>query len=181
MSVAGLKTVVSMQSGLPVSTFRLSTPTGVQLYDCNQLQDYAVEVGMVWFLSVLLCEWWIVRRVYWLLSSFKLYNACSIESVSECRCYEILLTSTKTDKTEKHVTVLHVRMKHNFLPSPKPCTNISEVIIEYIYFEIHTILCFSTKAPLSVWTHGMGGWSSSRVASWVINWQFRATYHRRSQ
>ncbi|TKS74676.1 Protein ANKUB1 [Collichthys lucidus] len=45
MSVAGLKTVVSMQSGLPVSTFRLSTPTGVQLYDCNQLQDYAVEVG----------------------------------------------------------------------------------------------------------------------------------------
>ncbi|XP_039667477.1 protein ANKUB1-like [Perca fluviatilis] len=45
MSVARLKTVVSMQSGLPVSTFRLSTPAGVQLYDCNQLQDYAVEVG----------------------------------------------------------------------------------------------------------------------------------------
>ncbi|XP_044057019.1 protein ANKUB1-like [Siniperca chuatsi] len=45
MSVARLKTVVSMQSGLPVSTFRLSTLTGVQLYDCNQLQDYAIEVG----------------------------------------------------------------------------------------------------------------------------------------
>ncbi|XP_029285460.1 protein ANKUB1-like [Cottoperca gobio] len=45
MSVASLKTVVSMQSGLPVSTFRLSTPAGVQLYDCNQLQDYAIEVG----------------------------------------------------------------------------------------------------------------------------------------
>uniref|UniRef100_A0A8D0AX33 Ankyrin repeat and ubiquitin domain containing 1 n=1 Tax=Sander lucioperca TaxID=283035 RepID=A0A8D0AX33_SANLU len=45
MSVARLKTVVSMQSGLPVSTFRLSTPAGVQLYDCNQLQDYAIEVG----------------------------------------------------------------------------------------------------------------------------------------
>ncbi|XP_070765020.1 protein ANKUB1-like [Enoplosus armatus] len=45
MSVAQLKTVVSTQSGLPVSTFRLSTPTGVQLYDCNQLQDYAIEVG----------------------------------------------------------------------------------------------------------------------------------------
>ncbi|KAM7012538.1 protein ANKUB1-like [Tautogolabrus adspersus] len=45
MSVAGLKSVVSKQSGLPVSTFRLSTPAGVQLYDCNQLQDYAIEVG----------------------------------------------------------------------------------------------------------------------------------------
>ncbi|XP_054458965.1 protein ANKUB1-like [Anoplopoma fimbria] len=45
MSVASLKTVVSMQSGLPVSTFRLSTPAGVQLYDCNQLQDYAIEEG----------------------------------------------------------------------------------------------------------------------------------------
>ncbi|XP_051231894.1 protein ANKUB1-like isoform X1 [Dicentrarchus labrax] len=45
MSVARLKTVVSMQSGLPVSTFRLSTPAGVQLYDCNHLQDYAIKVG----------------------------------------------------------------------------------------------------------------------------------------
>ncbi|XP_037626163.1 protein ANKUB1-like [Sebastes umbrosus] len=45
MSIARLKTVVSMQSGLPVSTFRLSTAAGVQLYDCNQLQDYATEVG----------------------------------------------------------------------------------------------------------------------------------------
>ncbi|XP_034386301.1 protein ANKUB1-like [Cyclopterus lumpus] len=45
MSVARLKTLVSMKSGLPVSTFRLSTPAGVQLYDCNQLQDYAIEEG----------------------------------------------------------------------------------------------------------------------------------------
>ncbi len=51
-SVARLKTVVSMQSGLPVSTFRLSTPTGVQLYDCNRLQDYAILVGMAFFLYV---------------------------------------------------------------------------------------------------------------------------------
>lgn len=57
MSVARLKTVVSMQSGLPVSTFRLSTPGGVQLYDCNQLQDYAIEVGMACFLSALFCDW----------------------------------------------------------------------------------------------------------------------------
>ncbi|XP_068585227.1 protein ANKUB1-like [Cebidichthys violaceus] len=53
MSVAGLKSVVSMQSGLPVSTFRLSTPAGVQLYDCNQLQDYASEEG-----TTLLLDTW---------------------------------------------------------------------------------------------------------------------------
>ncbi|XP_062419481.1 protein ANKUB1-like [Pungitius pungitius] len=46
MSVAHLKTVISMQTGLPVSTFRLSTPAGVQLYDCNQLKDYAIKEGM---------------------------------------------------------------------------------------------------------------------------------------
>ncbi|AWP10849.1 putative protein ANKUB1 [Scophthalmus maximus] len=45
MSVAGLKTMVSVKSGLPVSTFRLSRPKDVQLYDCNQLQDYAIELG----------------------------------------------------------------------------------------------------------------------------------------
>ncbi|KAK5930729.1 hypothetical protein CgunFtcFv8_026945 [Champsocephalus gunnari] len=45
MSIARLKSVVSMQSGLPVGTFRLSTPEGMQLYDCNQLQDYAIVVG----------------------------------------------------------------------------------------------------------------------------------------
>lgn len=55
MSVARLKTVVSTLSGLPVSTFRLSTPAGVQLYDCNQLQDYAIELGTACYLSVLLC------------------------------------------------------------------------------------------------------------------------------
>lgn len=47
MSVARLKTVVSVQSGLPVSTFRFSTSTGVELYDCNQLRDYAIKVGML--------------------------------------------------------------------------------------------------------------------------------------
>lgn len=52
VSVASLKTMVSMLSCLPVSTFRLSTSRGVELYDCNQLQDYGTEVGMVGFLSV---------------------------------------------------------------------------------------------------------------------------------
>lgn len=49
MSVARLKTVVSIQSGLPISTFRLSSPAGEQLYDCHQLQDYITEVGTVCF------------------------------------------------------------------------------------------------------------------------------------
>ncbi|KAM4629840.1 protein ANKUB1-like [Polymixia lowei] len=44
-SVARLKTLVSLQCGLPVSAFRLSTPVGVQLYDCNLLHDYDIEVG----------------------------------------------------------------------------------------------------------------------------------------
>ncbi|KAM3876388.1 protein ANKUB1-like [Diretmus argenteus] len=44
-SVSRLKTMVSLQCGLPVSAFRLRTPGGVQLYDCNQLHDYTIEVG----------------------------------------------------------------------------------------------------------------------------------------
>uniref|UniRef100_A0A665TKH1 Ubiquitin-like domain-containing protein n=1 Tax=Echeneis naucrates TaxID=173247 RepID=A0A665TKH1_ECHNA len=45
VSVARLKSMVSLQSGLPVSAFRLSVLTDVQLYDCNQLQDYAIDAG----------------------------------------------------------------------------------------------------------------------------------------
>jgi len=52
-SVAKLKTIVSEQSGLPVSAFRLSTPAGVQLYDCNWLNDYGIEMGKTGFLAVL--------------------------------------------------------------------------------------------------------------------------------
>ena len=70
MSVAGLKTMVSVQSGLPVSTFRLSSLTDVQLFDCNQLQDYAIEVGMVWLLSVLLQDWCV-----------QLHSECCLENV----------------------------------------------------------------------------------------------------
>ncbi|XP_061593155.1 protein ANKUB1-like isoform X2 [Cololabis saira] len=46
-SVAKLKTIVSVQSGLPVSTFWLSTAAGVQLYDCNWLKDYGIEMGTI--------------------------------------------------------------------------------------------------------------------------------------
>nr|XP_057929041.1 protein ANKUB1-like [Doryrhamphus excisus] len=47
MSVSQLKRQVSAQSGLPIGVFRLTTPAGVQLYDCNTLQDYAIGVGAV--------------------------------------------------------------------------------------------------------------------------------------
>uniref|UniRef100_A0A8C6U1I0 Ubiquitin-like domain-containing protein n=1 Tax=Neogobius melanostomus TaxID=47308 RepID=A0A8C6U1I0_9GOBI len=45
MSVGQLKSIVSAQSGLPVSVFRLSTDNSVELYDCNNLQDYDLEAG----------------------------------------------------------------------------------------------------------------------------------------
>ncbi|CAG5864272.1 unnamed protein product [Menidia menidia] len=44
-SVSQLKTMVSVQSSLPVSAFSLSTPAGVPLYDCNLLNDYGIEMG----------------------------------------------------------------------------------------------------------------------------------------
>ncbi|XP_061739994.1 protein ANKUB1-like [Nerophis ophidion] len=47
MSVSQLTSAVSAHSGLPVSVFRLSTPAGVHLYDCNTLQDYAIKAGAI--------------------------------------------------------------------------------------------------------------------------------------
>ncbi|KAJ8374341.1 hypothetical protein SKAU_G00049210 [Synaphobranchus kaupii] len=44
-SVSRLKSLVSRQTGLPVGAFRLTTLSGLELYDCNQLDEYAVEVG----------------------------------------------------------------------------------------------------------------------------------------
>ena len=44
-TVARLKTIISLHVGLPVSTFRLSTALGVELYDCNLLSDYDIELG----------------------------------------------------------------------------------------------------------------------------------------
>ncbi|KAJ8418894.1 hypothetical protein AAFF_G00003930 [Aldrovandia affinis] len=44
-SVSRLKTLVSLQSGLPVSTFRLTTQSGLELYNCNRLDEYAIGVG----------------------------------------------------------------------------------------------------------------------------------------
>ena len=52
-SVARLKTIISLQVGLPISTFRLSTALGVELYDCNLLSDYDIELGTSIFLAAL--------------------------------------------------------------------------------------------------------------------------------
>uniref|UniRef100_A0A4W5JGR9 Ankyrin repeat and ubiquitin domain containing 1 n=1 Tax=Hucho hucho TaxID=62062 RepID=A0A4W5JGR9_9TELE len=43
-TVGSVKLMVK-QCGLPVSSFRLSSPTGLQLYDCNRLHDYTIDVG----------------------------------------------------------------------------------------------------------------------------------------
>ncbi|XP_041862537.1 protein ANKUB1-like isoform X2 [Melanotaenia boesemani] len=51
VSVAKLKTMVSVQSNLPVSAFSLSTPARVQLYDCNWLKDYGIKMGAVFLLD----------------------------------------------------------------------------------------------------------------------------------
>ena len=50
-SVARLMTLVSQQCELPVSSFRLSSPTGLQLYDCNRLHDYAIDLGMAFLVQ----------------------------------------------------------------------------------------------------------------------------------
>ncbi|XP_035271940.1 protein ANKUB1-like [Anguilla anguilla] len=44
-SGSALRSLVSRRSGLPVGAFRLSTPGGLELYDCTRLDEYGVEVG----------------------------------------------------------------------------------------------------------------------------------------
>ncbi|XP_051978363.1 protein ANKUB1-like [Xyrauchen texanus] len=44
-SVSKLKSLVSLQFGIPVTAFTLSTESGLLLYDCNLLSDYAVQAG----------------------------------------------------------------------------------------------------------------------------------------
>uniref|UniRef100_A0A8C2G080 Uncharacterized protein n=1 Tax=Cyprinus carpio TaxID=7962 RepID=A0A8C2G080_CYPCA len=43
--VSKLKSVVYLQLGIPVSSFRLSTGSHLHLYDCDLLSDYAVQAG----------------------------------------------------------------------------------------------------------------------------------------
>ncbi|XP_053715762.1 protein ANKUB1-like isoform X1 [Synchiropus splendidus] len=51
MSVAELKSIISEKTNLPVSIFRLTTSSNVQLYDCNTLQDYGIKEGAVLYLD----------------------------------------------------------------------------------------------------------------------------------
>ncbi|XP_061096647.1 protein ANKUB1-like isoform X2 [Conger conger] len=44
-SVSQLKSLVSRQSGIPVGAFRLTTQTGLELYDCTRLDEYGIGVG----------------------------------------------------------------------------------------------------------------------------------------
>ncbi|XP_032888173.1 protein ANKUB1 [Amblyraja radiata] len=44
-TVSELKSLVSLKSGLPVSTFRLSTQEGTELYNCNKIKDYDIDIG----------------------------------------------------------------------------------------------------------------------------------------
>uniref|UniRef100_A0A672P6U4 Uncharacterized protein n=1 Tax=Sinocyclocheilus grahami TaxID=75366 RepID=A0A672P6U4_SINGR len=54
--VSKLKSVVSLQLGIPVSSFRLSTGSGLHLYYCNLLSDYAVQAGKSHLQSHLITE-----------------------------------------------------------------------------------------------------------------------------
>nr|XP_023699967.1 protein ANKUB1 [Paramormyrops kingsleyae] len=50
-SVSRLKSLVSLRSGLPVSTFRLTTQAGLELYNCNTLNSY-IKMGATLHLDV---------------------------------------------------------------------------------------------------------------------------------
>uniref|UniRef100_UPI00398F2F59 protein ANKUB1-like n=1 Tax=Pristiophorus japonicus TaxID=55135 RepID=UPI00398F2F59 len=51
-TVAELKSLVSLKSGLPVSTFRLSTRGGTELYNCNKMDDYQLVIGSILRLDI---------------------------------------------------------------------------------------------------------------------------------
>ncbi|XP_072264035.1 protein ANKUB1 [Pyxicephalus adspersus] len=50
--VSKLKSLVSMKCGFPVSVFCLRTLEGKEMYDCNSLSDYKLELGSVLRLDV---------------------------------------------------------------------------------------------------------------------------------
>ncbi|CAI9545246.1 unnamed protein product, partial [Staurois parvus] len=50
--VSQLKSLVSMKCGFPVSVFCLRTLEGKEMYDCNTLSDYKLEIGGVLRLDV---------------------------------------------------------------------------------------------------------------------------------
>ncbi|XP_053455594.1 protein ANKUB1 [Nycticebus coucang] len=50
--VSELRTLVTLRCGLPVSVYCLRTPKGLEMYDCNPLQDYQINIGTTLRLDV---------------------------------------------------------------------------------------------------------------------------------
>lgn len=44
--VSQLKTLVTLKCGFPSSIYCLRTPEGREMYDCNTLSDYQLDIGM---------------------------------------------------------------------------------------------------------------------------------------
>ncbi|XP_006202858.2 protein ANKUB1 [Vicugna pacos] len=50
--VSDLRTLVALKCGFPLSVFCLRTPEGLEMYDCNTLRDYQIDIGMTLRLDV---------------------------------------------------------------------------------------------------------------------------------
>ncbi|GAB1287543.1 Protein ANKUB1 [Apodemus speciosus] len=50
--VSDLRTLVTLKCGFPVSIYCLRTPTGLEMYDCNTLKDYQIDIGTALHLDV---------------------------------------------------------------------------------------------------------------------------------
>ncbi|XP_044111017.1 protein ANKUB1 [Neovison vison] len=50
--VSDLRTLVALRCGFPVSVFCLRTPEGLEMYDCNTLRDYQIDIGTTLRLDV---------------------------------------------------------------------------------------------------------------------------------
>ncbi|XP_037006300.2 protein ANKUB1 [Artibeus jamaicensis] len=50
--VSELRTLISLRCGFPVSVFCLRTPSGLEMYDCNTLRDYQIDIGATLRLDV---------------------------------------------------------------------------------------------------------------------------------
>jgi len=46
-----LRSIVSRETGLPVGIFRLTTEAGREIYDCNILESYGLQLGCTVYLD----------------------------------------------------------------------------------------------------------------------------------
>ena len=46
-----LRALVSRETGMPVGIFRLTTDVGVEIFDCNVLESYGLQVGSTVYLE----------------------------------------------------------------------------------------------------------------------------------